>query len=408
MSPFLFCFLPLVQTQAPSPDPKPAPADPSPAPAPLEGAGTKISVYGIIHMDAYGGTARVNHHQFTYYALSPAGLNEKGNWIDWTPRLSRLGVRATRDSLPFWESARAFAQFEFDFQNRATSEAAGTESESRELPRLRHAFVRLTADPFSVLAGQTSDLISPLFPAANYDGVMWNAGNLGDRRPQIRFGGEDRAFDGAWNAAVALARTGAVDRKNLDGALGDTERDGDDSALPMLQARLGLASLFDKRLDIGVWGHLGWEETQVPIAGEDEFRTAGFGADVKIKLLDTLTLSAEVWRGQNLSDLRGGIDQGVNVATGDEITSTGGWAEAAFKVADPLTLHGGVAVDDPADEDLTAGTQRSRNLAPFAVGKVDLGGGFHFGLEWIQWRTEYLGVGEGRADRWVLFAAFAF
>jgi hypothetical protein len=372
-------------------------------------AGTKISVYGSIHMDAYWGSARVNHHQFTYYALSPAALDEKDNWIDWTPRMSRLGVRATRDGLPGWEDVRLSSQLEFDFQNRATSEAAGTESESRELPRLRHAFVRLGAGRFSALAGQTSDLISPLFPAANYDGVLWNAGNLGDRRPQIRFGWEDRALDGTWNAAVAFARTGAVDRKNLDGgALGDTERDGDDSALPMIQARLGLASLLDRRFDLGVWGHLGWEETQVPVAGEDEFRTLGIGLDLRIRLSDSLSLSAEVWRGRNLSDLRGGIDQGVNVATGDEIRSTGGWAEAAFRAADPLTLFAGLSIDDPEDDDLTAGTQRSRNLAPFALGKVDLGGGFHFGLEWIQWRTEYLGVGEGRADRWALFAAFAF
>ena len=417
MLPMVLGLLTCLQTQESKPATPPPPAAPQAAPpaAPqLEVAGTKISVYGHIHMDAYWGDARVNHQQFPFYALShdPAvtpGINEESNWIDWTPRMSRIGVRATRDGLPSWEGAKVLGLFEFDFQNRATSEAAGTESESRELPRLRHAYVKVTDGVFSALAGQTSDLISPLFPTANYDALMWNAGNLGDRRPQLRLGLEDKVFDGTWTAAVALARTGAIDRKNLDAAQGDTERDGDDSGRPMIQGRLGLASLLEKHLDIGVWGHIGWEELEGQIAGEDRFTTSSIGLDLKVKLLDTLVLSGEIWEGKNLSDLRGGIDQGINVATGDEISSAGGWVELAWTILPPnLTLSGGVAVDDPKDGDLTAATQRSKNVAPFAVAKVDLGGGFTFGLEWIQWRTNYLNVDEGRADRFTWFAGLAF
>lgn len=407
----IMALLACLQTQ----DPKPAaPATPPPAEPQLEVAGTKISVYGHIHMDAYWGDARVNHQQFPFYALShdptvTPGIHEKSNWIDWTPRMSRLGVRVTRDSLPSWEGAKLLGLLEFDFQNRATSEAAGTESESRELPRLRHAYLKVSDGAFSALAGQTSDLISPLFPAANYDALMWNAGNLGDRRPQLRVGLEEPIFDGAWNAAVALARTGAIDRKNLDAAQLDTERDGDDSGRPMVQGRAGLASIFEKRLDIGVWGHIGWEELEGKIAGEDGFTTSSVGLDLKFKLMDTLILSGEVWTGRNLSDLRGGIDQGVNTATGDEIASTGGWVELAWTILPPnLTLFGGVAIDDPRNDDLTAATQRSRNLAPFAVAKVDFGGGFTLGFEWIQWRTEYLNVEEGRANRLTWFAGLAF
>lgn len=420
MLPMVLGLLTCLQTQearpaTPATPPTPAaPQGPAPAAPHLEVAGTKISVYGHIHMDAYWGDARVNHQQFTMWANSQdptvtPGINDKSNWIDWTPRMSRFGVRATRDSLPSWEGAKVLGLIEFDFQNRATSEAAGTESESRELPRLRHAYLKVSDGAFSALAGQTSDLISPLFPAANYDALMWNSGNLGDRRPQLRLGLEDKVSDGTWNAAMALARTGAIDRKNLDVAQGDPERDGDDSGLPMIQGRLGLASLFEKRFDIGVWGHIGWEELEGEIAGEDSFTTSSVGLDLKIKLMDTLVLSGEIWGGKNLSDLRGGIDQGVNTATGDEIASAGGWVELAWTILPPnLTLSGGVAVDDPKDGDLTAATQRSKNVAPFAVAKVDLGGGFTFGLEWIQWRTDYLNVDEGLANRFTWFAGLAF
>src|SRR5436190_20527618 len=124
----------------PNPPPNPpaeAKSQPNPAgPLNFEVAGNRISLYGILRMDLYYGTARVNHNEFTYYALSPdpsqtATINERNNWIDFTPRLSRLGVKVDRDSLPFWGSARASGVLEFDFQNRATSETNGLESESR-------------------------------------------------------------------------------------------------------------------------------------------------------------------------------------------------------------------------------------------------------------------------------------
>src|SRR5678816_887645 len=121
---------------------------PKAGPTTLEVAGTRIGLYGIIRMDGYYGTGFFNHNQFTYYAMSqdptftPA-TNDRRNWIDFTPRLSRLGVKVDRDSLPGWQDARVNGVLEFDFQNRATSEVSGLESESRELPRLRHAYVKL-------------------------------------------------------------------------------------------------------------------------------------------------------------------------------------------------------------------------------------------------------------------------
>jgi hypothetical protein len=380
----------------------------------LEVGGNKITVYGTVRLDAIVSDARLNHNQYSMWALShdpsvtPA-IDEDDGFIDINPRLTRLGVKVTRDSLPGWEGAQLLGLVEFDFQNRATNEIEGLESESRELPRLRHAYARLTRGGFSALAGQTSDLVSPLWPSVNGDGLMWNSGNLGDRRPQLRFGWEEPISDGATlTAAVAFARTGAIDRKNLDAAAGDTMKDGDDSGLPMIQGRVGLASLFEKTLDIGAWGHVGWEELQAPVAGEEEFMTSSVGIDIKLRLLDTLTIAAEAWSGRNLGDLRGGIGQGVNTTTGEEIAAAGGWAELAWQAAVPLTIGLGVAVDDVKDDDLTAATSRSRNLALYAWNRVDLGGGFALALEYIRWETDYLGVDEGRANRFNLVVTFSF
>jgi hypothetical protein len=394
-----------------------APPPPAQGPTSFEVGGNRISIYGILRMDSYVGTGKFNHTQFTYYAnstdptVTPA-VNDNHNWIDITPRLSRLGVKIDRDSLPFWKEAKVGGVLEFDFQNRATSETSGLESESRELPRLRHAYVKLSSGGFSFLAGQTWDLISPLWPGANADGMMWNSGNLGDRRPQLRLGYDVPVSDEAmFTTAIALARTGAIDRKNLDAtAAGDTMRDGDASARPMVQGRIGLAKLFGKRVDAGLWGHWGWERTEAPIgaSGRTHFYTGSVGYDLKIKILDELTFAGEIWYGKNLADLRGGIDQGVNTGRGEEIAARGGWAELIAQLADPYYVAVGVGVDDPRDSSLTVATQRSHNIAPYIWNRVDFGGGFAIGAEAIFWATDYLAVETGRANRYSLFVTYSF
>jgi hypothetical protein len=402
-----------------SPNPPPAPqaeakSQPAPAgPINFEVAGNKIGIYGILRMDLYYGTARFNHEQFTYYALSPdpsqtPTVNERHNWIDITPRLSRLGIKVDRETLPFWGSARASGVLEFDFQNRATSEVSGLESESRELPRLRHAYIKIQSDGFSILAGQTWDLISPLWPVANADGMFWNSGNLGDRRPQVRLGYETLIGDEAgFNVAAAAARTGAIDRQNLDGA-NDTMRDGDDSGRPMLQGRVGLSRLLGKRIDLGVWGHYGWERTETKIAGRNWFHTSSIGADLKVKILNELVFAGEIWYGKNLSDLRGGIDQGIDVTTGREIISRGGWAELVAQLADPYSVAVGVGVDDPNNGSLSLATQRDHNIAPYIWNRVDFGGGITMGAEAIFWATDYVNLDTGRANRYSLFFTYSF
>ncbi len=418
---FLLSVAPGQDPKPPTPQatPPPAPqAEPKSQPAPagpiaFEVAGNRISIYGILRMDMYYGTARFNHDQFTYYALSPdasqtPAVNEEHNWIDITPRLSRLGIKIDRETLPFWGSAKASGVLEFDFQNRATSEVSGLESESRELPRLRHAYVKITSGGFSILGGQTWDLISPLWPSANADGMMWNSGNLGDRRPQIRLGWETLIGDEAgFNIAVAAARTGAIDRKNLDGA-SDSMRDGDDSGRPMVQGRIGLAKLLGRHVDVGVWGHYGWERTETIIAGRTRFHTSSVGADLKVKILDELAFAGEIWYGKNLSDLRGGIDQGVDVTTGREIIARGGWAELVAQLATSYSVAVGVGVDDVNDGSLSLATQRDHNIAPYLWNRVDFGGGITMGAEAIFWATDYVNLETGRANRYSLFITYSF
>lgn len=58
--------------------------------------------------------------------------------------------------------------------------------------------------------------------------------------------------------------------------------------------------------------------------------------------------------GRNLSDFRGGIGQGVNIATGSEIQSSGGWAELGLQPLLGHKLSVRYTIDDPRDNDVAA------------------------------------------------------
>lgn len=368
----------------------------------LEISGTKLKFYGFVRLDALYSDSRLSHNQFPMFVRrEDKALGDKNNdeHLDMHPRLTRFGFDMTRDSIPQLEGFKAAGKFEIDWQNRATTETV--ESESRQLPRLRHAFLKISNESFSLLAGQTWDLISPLFPSVNSDSLMWNSGNIGDRRPQLRV-----TYAPAPDVSVefALARTGAVDLKDLDS---NGRRDGDDSGLPMAQFRIGAASLLNEAVIIGLWGHRALEETDTKVGGDDEFTSNSIGVDINVRMLSALSIASELWKGRNLSDIRGGIGQGVNSAAGDEIDSQGGWLEANYNASESATLFAGYGLDNPDDGDLSAGS-RKLNTARWLGVRYDLGGGISAGLEYINWRTDYDNQGDGDANRYNIYFAYKF
>ena len=352
----------------------------------LLSAGTATSgetrFYGFIRFDAIFDDSRLSHHQFPNWVLSedPSKGKENDGHFGMHPRLTRMGVKFKPVELGDERSLHGV--IETDFQNGG--------SESRQILRMRHAYFNLRMGAFHFLAGQTWDLISPLYPAANIDGLMWNTGNLGDRHPQARL--TYRPDGGLLNAAVALGQTGAVDRKDLDG---NGVLDGSEAMRPFVQARVGLAQ---ERLKAGVWTHWGAEETAKPVGGDSSFTSTVVGVDASVSLGPRLTIEGEGWSGSNLSDIRGGIGQGINRETGEEIASTGGWAHLAVKPDDRWKLFAGAMMEAPDEDGVPAGG-RTRNQALYLVGHYRPWKKFQAGLEYINWKTEYKGLEAGTANR---------
>jgi len=281
------------------------------------------------------------------------------------------------------------AKIEVDFQNGG--------KESRALLRMRHAYFVLAIKQFELLGGQTWDLLAPLYPGANSDGMMWNAGNLGDRHPQVRLTFSQPVGAGSLSLATAATMTGAVDNQDLDD---NGELDGFAAATPGLQARIGMEYPLRPHapLKIGVWGGWGREETQMPFAGKTAFESWVTGFDLSLPLIDGLLLEGEGWLGENLSDLRGGIGQSINPSTGEEISAMGGWAQVQARATKSWRFFAGLAADSPKRAEVPVGG-RTFNIAGFAVTRFRPWKAFEIGLEYLYWVTEYRDLKRGVDNR---------
>jgi hypothetical protein len=356
--------------------------------AKAETADGSLQVYGQIRADVIYDDSRPDAAQTPTFILSEApGAEDQANFT-MHPRLSRLGVNFQGPVLERLAGASVSGKLEFDFQNGGR--------ESRAIPRYRHAFVNLSWTTWSVLVGQTSDTISPLYPAANGDTLMWNAGNLGDRRMQLRLTYQSQGDDLRWSAAGALGLTGAVDQKDLDA---DGVRDGEAAAMPNYQARIGMSyPIGAKRLSLGLWGYSSSEKLGRPIAGDTSFDGHAIGIDFEVPLGARFMMRGEGWTGSHLGDVRGGIGQSVNPLTGEEIDSRGGWIEVGGELPSSYQAFLGYTIDRPDNEQIPSGG-RTRNSAVYLANRFTFSSKFTIGLDVLRWRTEYQGLPEGLDNR---------
>ncbi|MBI3845327.1 MAG: hypothetical protein HY292_11895 [Planctomycetes bacterium] len=376
---------------------------------------SKFKIYGFLRLDAIYDDSRPNNTQTVGFILSedpaaPAGSTAgHRNKPDFTmhPRLTRFGIDFDGPTVSGLSDAKLTGKLEVDFYNNGLQPQA----ESREALRLRHGWLRMGWDDFSILAGQTNDVISPLFPIVNPDFVMWGAGNLGDRRPQLRAEYAPKIDDDSKVISQGeIGLTGANDNQDLDaaGANGSGFRDGETSGLPTFQGRLAYATTVDKQpLEVGAWGHYAWDKPDTQFGGKNRFSSYALGIDYKIPVYeDRLWVKGELWTGANLSDVRGGILQGINKTTGEEIAARGGWAEVGFKPETWWTLAAGWSTDDPDNNDLPSGA-RSLNRIWYLATRFQWKP-VEMGVDFLHWKTEYQGFGDGTDNRVQAFVSYSF
>jgi len=403
----------LMQGQEPKPEP------PKPQGLVVESGDWKIKFYGFARLDLQYDDSKPNDPQLPQWIRSEDGTVSantaaKGDsQFNMHPKLTRFGFDVTGPAVEALGNAKTSAKVEVDFYGATTSE-------SRDALRMRHAWVKLAWTESALTVGQREDVISPLAPIVNNDFVMWNAGNLADRRPQVRYEYTPKAGEGQVILQGMIGLTGAVDNQSLDGGAGAAFLDGVDAAMPTVQIRVAYKGphfwMAGKTFEAGIWAHTAKEElpkSAAKINGQDSWDSQAFGLDLNLPLYEGLELMAEFWSGKNLDDVRGGIGQGVNNTAADpnqgkEIEAKGGWVQLGYQAMPSWKVFLGFSMDDP-DKNLPAAGARDKNTIVYLANRLTFGP-VTFGIDYLNWKTEWTGAGaaDGTDNRFNFFAQYNF
>ncbi|MHC4324010.1 MAG: DcaP family trimeric outer membrane transporter [Planctomycetota bacterium] len=350
-----------------------------------------IQFYGYLKLDAAYDSSRINNGNYAKWVESES-LNSDDDQFNMTANQSRFGMLINGpDDGPMITSGRA----EVDFY--------GGGDENKAHLMMRHAYIKLAwpENRFHIIAGQTSDVISPLLPSTVNYSVHWWTGNIGYRRPQIRLTKEyGLDVDTDLKLEGALARTIGRD----DAIIGTDS--GEDAGQPSVQARasLSLPLYGPDRTTIGVSTHMGEEEYDLAADGRNtNFSTWSVNLDVTQPINNWLSIKAELFTGENLDAYLGGIGQGVITDTGQpnfykEIGSTGGWIAASLGPWNKTRFNVGGGMDDVDKGDINTG-DRTLNRSIFGNMFYTINNNAEWALELSHWRTEYYGSGDGDAMR---------
>lgn len=387
-------------------DAKKPPADPKPQPtsnpaSPPEKksvlSSLDIEIYGIVKGDVSYDSSRTVTGNYVVYVDSEA-TRDGDNEFNVTANQTRLGMRITG---PATKTFKTSGLVEIDFYGSGAAEnKAGIQ--------MRHAYLVLDwpASRFSILAGQTSDIISPLVPTTLNYTVLWDAGNIGYRRPQIRLTeiiplGEKASLKLEGGAARTIGRTDAS-------GIASNSDSGEDAGEPTGQARVSVTFPFfgPKPTTIGVSGHLGREEYDIDNTGKNvDFQTESINLDVTQPVFPWLVVLGELFRGRNLNQYLGGIGQGVNTTSRNEISADGGWIAISLGPWSEWSFNIGAGLEEVERDDVANGA-RTKNSCIFGNVLYALNKNAQVGLELSRWDTGYKGPGD--ADDFRAQASFIY
>jgi len=341
----------------------------------------KITPYGYIKADASYDNSRVNNGNYVAW-VDPEASNNNDDEFNLTANQTRIGLKI---SGPDSDDLNVSGVIEVDFYGGNKDGASGNKSH----PFMRHAYIKMDwpKERFNIIAGQTWDTISPLNPGTLNYSVAWWAGNIGYRRPQIRLTKSyDLGNDLDLKLEGALARNIGTD-SNIKNDPFDTAESGQDSGQPMYQGRTSLTfpMLAYKPTTVGVSGHWGKEEFDT---NNKKFDTWSLNLDINQPVNEWLTIKSELFRGENLNQFLGGIGQGINTTTFNEISTKGGWIAASIGPFDKWRFNTGFTMESVDRDDLNA-SDRNVNSSIFGNMIYSFNKNTDWGLEISRWRTDY-------------------
>jgi hypothetical protein len=350
-----------------------------------------VQIYGILRLDSSYDTSQVEPGNYIKWVKSEKN-NKNDNQFDMTANQSRLGLKING---PEDDQLKTSGLLEVDFYG------VGGE-ENKATIKMRHGYLKLEwpNERFDIIAGQTWDVISPLNPYTLNDTVMWYAGNIGYRHPQLRLTKSySLGKDVDLKLEGALART--IGRKaTFTGAIDS----GSDAGFPCMQARTSITFPWfgPKPTTIGISGHWAKEEYDfnniTPTIINKKFRSWSINLDLTQPINKWLAVKGELFNGENIDAYAGGIGQGVNLTAYREIGSRGGWVAAELGPWDKWRFNIGAGVDSVDKDDINV-DYRTLNRSIFGNVIYSINKNAEVGFELSNWQTDYKGPGDADSLR---------
>lgn len=337
-----------------------------------------VTLYGFIAGQMYGSDSQTL--LYTTGAGSVVAQSSVANervvtkddgWIGLTPQNSRVGLDWTGSKVS--PKLTLGGKLEMDFLN------PGGGASPR--PRIRLFFLNLSGKNWVLEAGQDWDLFSPLnTKSLSLGGNIWFQGNLGFRRPQIRFTYNLPFFAEINNLKFALS---ANNPSNLDTIINN----GNSTGVPYGE----LLVQYNRRMTNGDFvaalsSTMGTHRN----AGTDDLMW-GFAGSLNIPLHRLFKLSGEVQIGRELGNFQ------AYAGTVGHVFSTDAWAQVSSKWNKFFETNGGYGVSYLQNSKVAAlAIQKNQNI--FANIKFYPVESFYIGLEYNNMRSKYKTSGTSTAN----------
>lgn len=311
--------------------------------------GFTITPYGYLNISAAWESQRTVSGDYCVYARSPElnpSSDRSGFSVD--PRSTRLGMEIQGPGIPQWSGSKTRGVVEIDFQG-------SFETRNRSSLLFRKAFVEIGDERTKFLIGQDWEIVAPLYPEIfNYPAGS-GVGNIGYRRAMLKW---DHTIPRDCDSSLRL-QFGICDNTIRDYTSSSAENPKiTSSGWPILQGRVAYSfgeCFFQHRTPItfGVSGQIGEQREDFgnEILGRSQ-RTWVVCFDFDVPLTSKMRLQGEIYNGENVSNLEGGIVQGIDRVRHDTIRCRGGWAMLQYRWTEKLRTNVGFSFEDPYNRDL--------------------------------------------------------